>query len=112
MPRVICSLPNAAGVISGVKFTALDDGRLISAEIDDALAERFTSIPGYELDDEDREDDAPQEPEPPKLTKRQQQAAEKAAKAAAEAEAKAAKEAEADQDTASGDDDNTEDEVF
>lgn len=48
MPRVICNLPNASTEISGVKFHPLDDGGLVSDEIDAELAATFLSIPGYE----------------------------------------------------------------
>lgn len=89
MARVICSLPNASELISGVKFTVLDDGRMISAEIDDAQAARFVSIKGYELDEDDSsfegEDSQPETPAP-KLTKAQQKKADAEAKAQAKAE--------------------------
>lgn len=117
MTRVICSLPNASELISGVKFSRLDDGRLISAELDDARAERFASIPGFEIDDDFEEEQKPEPPPPPKLTKAQQRAAEKAAKEAAEkaaaeeAERKAA-EAAAKKSEGEGDDNNSTDEVF
>lgn len=51
MKRVICSRPNASTLISGVPFTTTSDGRHISAEIDDATADMFLSIPGYILDE-------------------------------------------------------------
>lgn len=49
MPKVICRLENAAEVINGVKFTALEDGGRISEEISADEAELFASINGYEL---------------------------------------------------------------
>lgn len=52
MPRVICNLPNASTEISGVKFHPLDDGGLVSDEIDAELAATFLTIPGYESYDE------------------------------------------------------------
>lgn len=46
MPKVICTLPNASHNISGVSFEPHDEG-VISEEIDQAVADRFASIPGY-----------------------------------------------------------------
>lgn len=97
MPRVICGLPNASDEISGVKFHLLEDGRRISDELSEEQAGDFTSIEGYELDDDEvvRKPD-PVAPEAPKLTRAQQKAAEKAAAAAADqaaADQKAADEA-------------------
>lgn len=87
MPRVIRDLPNGSDLISGVKFFPLEDGRLISDEIDEEMAEMFCSVPGYTLDEEDAAPPAPKvepaAPPAPKLTKAQQKAAEKAAKEAA-----------------------------
>lgn len=60
--KVICTLENAADRISGVKFTARDDGGKISEEISAEKAEAFASIPGYELVDEPV---APQKPATP-----------------------------------------------
>jgi hypothetical protein len=94
MPRVICELPNAGEEISGVKFHLLDDGRRLSDEIADEAAARFCSIPGYVLDEEEREEE-PAAPPAPKLTKAQQKALEK--KQAEEAAAKAEAEPEAEQ---------------
>lgn len=81
MPRVIRNKPNGSSEISGVKFFPLEDGRLISDEIDDETAELFCSVPGYSLDDGE-EEVTPPAPKPapaPKLTKSQQKAADKAA---------------------------------
>ena len=88
MPRVICGLPNASDEISGVKFHLLEDGRRISDELSEEQAGDFTSIEGYELDDDEvvRKPD-PVAPEAPKLTRAQQKAAEKAAAAADQAAA-------------------------
>ena len=55
MPRVICDLPNASLEIGGIKFSPLDEGGLISEEISEEQANRLASIPGYCLDDEERE---------------------------------------------------------
>lgn len=94
MPRVICDLPNASAEISGVKFHKLDDGRLISDEISDEAVERFCSIKGYILDEEERDEEpeADKAPAAPKLTKAQQKALTKkqAAEAAAQQPAEAA----------------------
>ncbi len=49
MPKVICKLENAADEISGVKFTAMEDGGRVSEEVSAEVAELFASIPGYEL---------------------------------------------------------------
>jgi len=115
MARVICGLPNASDLISGVKFSKLDDGRKISEEIDDATATRFASIPGYELDADDFVDEQQDEPVAPKLTKAQQNKLEREAKAAEKAEAEKladeANSAATDADAADSEKE-TEDEVF
>lgn len=51
MPKVICTLPNASEEISGVKFQPHPDreGVMVSETVDDNVAARFCSIPGYEL---------------------------------------------------------------
>lgn len=95
MPRVICELPNASELISGVKFTKLDDGRMLSAEIDEETANRFATVSGYYIDLEDLCDDNETEqealePAAPKLSKAQQAKADKEAKAKAKEEADAA----------------------
>ncbi|ATI15637.1 hypothetical protein [Bordetella phage vB_BbrM_PHB04] len=51
MPKVICTLPNASELISGVKFEPHERG-VISEDISDDLAETFLAIRGYELDGE------------------------------------------------------------
>lgn len=51
MKRVICFRPNASDLISGVQFSLMDDGRRLSAPIDDDTAELFLSIEGYVLHD-------------------------------------------------------------
>ncbi len=81
MPRVICALPNASDEISGVKFTPLEDGRLISEEISDEAVNAFASITGYTLDDGEDIPPAPVNPPAPTLTKAQQKAADKKAPA-------------------------------
>ena len=48
MARVVCSLPNAAPLINGVKFTP-DRGQMISDEVSDEVAAAFAAIPGYDL---------------------------------------------------------------
>ncbi|SAK98725.1 hypothetical protein AWB80_07576 [Caballeronia pedi] len=48
MAKVICSLPNASELISGVKFVTHKLG-MISEEIEDDVAAMFTSIKGYVL---------------------------------------------------------------
>lgn len=103
MPRVICALPNASDEINGIKFHKLDDGRLISDDVADDVAEHFVSIPGYELDAEESDipPAKPVEQPAPTLTKAQQRALDKkaadekkAADKAAEEKAAADKEAE------------------
>ncbi|MBB3017704.1 type IV secretory pathway VirB10-like protein [Microvirga lupini] len=102
MPRVICDLPFASDLINGVAFHPLDQGGKISDDIETELAEWFATIPGYKLDEEGTEPEAPVVTPPPKLTKAQQKAADKAAaqKAAEEAAAKAKPEAPATTETA------------
>ncbi len=77
MAKILCTLPNASGEISGVKFVSHKNG-MLSEEIDDQVAAVFLQIPGYELVG------APSEAE------------KGAAEAAAEAAAKAAEDAKAD----------------
>lgn len=48
MPRVLCTIPNAAEEISGVRFTATDSG-MLSEPLDEAMAQRLSSISGYQL---------------------------------------------------------------
>ena len=48
MAKVICKLPNASTLISGIKFVEHKLG-MISEEISDEVAERFTGIKGYVL---------------------------------------------------------------
>jgi hypothetical protein len=49
MPKVICTLENAADEISGVKFTDLEEGAKISEEISEDVAASFLAIDGYKL---------------------------------------------------------------
>jgi hypothetical protein len=52
MPRVICTLINAADTISGITFHATDEGK-ISDFVDHATADRLATIPGYrKIEDE------------------------------------------------------------
>lgn len=48
--RIICKLPNASELISGVKFASHKLG-MISEEIADDVAAAFLSIPGYVVAD-------------------------------------------------------------
>jgi len=48
MPQVICTLPNAANVISGYKFSPHSEGK-ISEDLPDDTVSRLTSIAGYKL---------------------------------------------------------------
>lgn len=108
MPRVICELPNASDEINGIRFHLLDDGRRISDELDDDQARRFASIPGYSLDEEEREPvKEPEAPPAPKLTKAQQKALEKK-----QAEEAAAAQAEADDNAGEAEQGTPADEVF
>lgn len=58
MRRVRCTLPNAGDAINGVAFYADGAGK-VSESIDRATAERFLSIPGYELVEADAGDTRP-----------------------------------------------------
>jgi hypothetical protein len=51
MARVLCTLENASGDISGVKFSPTDVG-MLSEEISAELAAEWATIPGFELVDE------------------------------------------------------------
>lgn len=75
MPRVICDLPNASLEISGIKFSPLDEGGLISEEISEEQAKRLASIAGYSLDEDERES-APEPVKAPAPTTRKKKAAE------------------------------------
>lgn len=46
MATVLCTLPNAAELINGVRFTPSPLG-MISEDIPEEAAARFASIPGY-----------------------------------------------------------------
>lgn len=48
MARVICTLPNASTEIDGVTFAA-DRGQMISEDLDQAVADRFATIPGFQI---------------------------------------------------------------
>lgn len=47
MARVRCELPNASGLIDGVRFERAADGAMVSEEMGDAAAERLAGIPGF-----------------------------------------------------------------
>lgn len=49
MAKVICNLPNASELISGVKFAAYKLGVMISEDIADDVAAEFVKIEGYAL---------------------------------------------------------------
>jgi hypothetical protein len=46
MARIVCTLPNASELINGIKFIE-SKGQMISEEVEDAVVEFFTAIPGY-----------------------------------------------------------------
>ena len=48
MARVICTLPNASHLISGVKFEDHELG-VVSEEISDDVAAEFAATPGYQM---------------------------------------------------------------
>ena len=50
MPQVICTLPNAADVISGYKFSKHAEGK-ISEDLPAEVANRLSLIAGYKLVD-------------------------------------------------------------
>lgn len=51
MPKVKCTLPNAANEINGVKFVSHASGGMVSEEISEEQAANFAAIPGYALFD-------------------------------------------------------------
>lgn len=77
MFRVFCELPNASELISGVKFERLEDGRLVSEEIEEEIALTFATIRGYRVAEEG---DLPE----PEMTPAQKKAVLKATEAAAQ----------------------------
>ncbi|MGR9108260.1 MAG: hypothetical protein ACU843_15170 [Gammaproteobacteria bacterium] len=69
--KVICELPNASDMISGVKFSSVD-GVHISEAISEEMAEHFLKIPGYKESEEtikpsETEDPRPRRGRPPKI---------------------------------------------
>lgn len=50
MAKVICNLPNASGLINGIKFVGHKLG-MISEEIEDHIAKELASIKGYFVHD-------------------------------------------------------------
>lgn len=48
MPKVLCTLPNASTLISGVAFTAHANG-MLSEDVSDAVAAEFAAVPGYSI---------------------------------------------------------------
>lgn len=65
MAQVLCVLPNASDCISGVRFEETPAGRL-SEPISMEAAERFATIPGYQIvvRDEPPPEQAPDHSEP------------------------------------------------
>jgi len=52
MARVLCTLPNASDLISGVKFDPSEDpAGMLSVHVDPAVAEQFAAVPGYVMVD-------------------------------------------------------------
>lgn len=62
--KVICNLPNASGLISGVRFAQCEVG-MISEEIDDETAAQFLQIPGYASAEPVKPPSQPQQPPAP-----------------------------------------------
>lgn len=48
MPKVLCTLPNASSLISGVAFVSHANG-MLSEDVTDAVAADFATIPGYTI---------------------------------------------------------------
>ncbi len=46
---VVCKLPNASELISGVRFEIGANGHAFSEPVDEAVAQHFASIEGYEV---------------------------------------------------------------
>jgi len=46
MPQILCTLPNASTLISGVAFSSHPNG-MLSEEVSDDVAAGFAGIPGY-----------------------------------------------------------------
>lgn len=111
MARVICDLPNASDEIRGVKFHPLEEGGLISDEIDDELASVFASINGYSLADPGLEPAKP-DPKPAPKSRGAKKAAPAAPKPAEDAPPQSAVDHGAAGDDDAGSDGSASDEVF
>ncbi len=48
MPKVLCTLPNASTLISGVAFTAHANG-MLSEDVSEGVAAEVSAVPGYEV---------------------------------------------------------------
>lgn len=48
MPKVLCTLPNASELISGVRFVSHPNG-MLSEDVSDEVAKGFAAIKGYQL---------------------------------------------------------------
>ena len=48
MAKVLCTLPNASTLISGVAFAAHANG-MLSEDVSDAVAADFAAVPGYSI---------------------------------------------------------------
>lgn len=64
MPKVICTLPNASGVINGVNFVTHKLG-MISEEVADDVADHFLKIKGYAAVPAQKAAGSPVPPVPP-----------------------------------------------
>lgn len=89
MPKVICELENASGLINGIEFVPHEDGmRSISKdEVGEPHLSIFLSIPGYCVEGGEGGQKAlepPKEPEQPKETAKQRAARLKAEQEAAD----------------------------
>jgi len=97
MPKVLCELENASGLINGIEFVPHEDGmRSISKEeVGEPHLSIFLSIPGYCVEGGEKN-----EPEPPAATTEKPETAAQR-KARLKAEQEAADKAKAEQEAAS-----------
>ncbi len=49
MPRILCTLPHASGLINGIAFSPTEEGMLSDDDLDADVTANFLAIPGYQV---------------------------------------------------------------